>query len=54
MKDSMTKAILMKESFLWGGVYSFRGLLHYPHGRQRGHGGLPTSAGVVAESDTLI
>jgi hypothetical protein len=32
----MTKATLMKENIPLGLAYSFRGLVHYPHGRKHG------------------
>ena len=31
----MTMTTLIKETLSWGLAYSFRGLVHYLHGRQR-------------------
>jgi hypothetical protein len=31
----MTKATLIKEEFNWRFAYSFRGLVHYHHGRKQ-------------------
>jgi hypothetical protein len=42
-RDTMTMATLIKESILLGLAYSFRGLVHYHHGRK--HGSVP--AGIV-------
>jgi hypothetical protein len=47
----MSKAILKKERFTWGLGNSFRGLVHYHHGRKHGsmHG-----SGTVDENYILI
>ena len=32
----MTRETLIKETFNWGWLNSFRGLVHYPHGEKHG------------------
>lgn len=42
VKNTMTKAILMKKKFNWGLAYGSRGIVLYHHGRKR-------QAGVVLQ-----